>query len=334
MSLPETAVVLSAGRGTRARPLSFVRAKAAFPIAGEPLGRRIVAWLARHGVHDIVINLHHRPETITRQIGDGADLGVRVRYSWERTILGSAGGPRWALPLVGPDRFLLVNGDTLTDLRIPEIVDVHSRSGALVTMALIRNPDPARYGGVTLQDGWVTGFTVPGTQAASYHFIGVQVAESTAFAEVAADRASATVGALYPALINRDSRSIRGYVCAARFLDVGTAADYLETALSLAGEERRSGDLVGARCTIDGAAKLVRTIVWDDVTIEGGCSLFECVVTDRVRIPAGLRFERCALVSAADVPGDYAAQRIGDLVVTPIGRPSSPALPAGKGMEA
>src|SRR5919112_4472229 len=94
------ALVLTAGIATRLRPLSFVRAKAALPIAGEPLVRRILRFLQAAGVADVVMNLHHLPHTLTQRVGDGSDIGIRVRYSWESPVLGSAGGPRRALPLL------------------------------------------------------------------------------------------------------------------------------------------------------------------------------------------------------------------------------------------
>jgi len=95
------ALVLTAGLATRLRPLSFVRAKAALPVAGVPLIRRILSTLADAGTTDVVLNLHHLPHTLTALVGDGADLGLRVRYSWESPVLGSAGGPRRAVPLLG-----------------------------------------------------------------------------------------------------------------------------------------------------------------------------------------------------------------------------------------
>ena len=85
-------------------------------MAGEALIRRQIRWLAAAGITRVVVNLHHRPATITALVGHGDDLGVAVSYSWESTILGSAGGPRRALDLLDRDRFLIVNGDTLTDL--------------------------------------------------------------------------------------------------------------------------------------------------------------------------------------------------------------------------
>src|SRR5688500_7450309 len=184
------ALVLTAGLGTRLQPLTLARAKAAAPVDGEPLARRTIAWLVSHGVRDLVLNLHHKPESITAAVGDGADLGARVRYSWESPILGSAGGPRHALPLLldgrspsrrsgaaaeadppsarggfgdadGAERtFVLVNGDTLTNVDLRAMLAQHRESGALVTMALIPNPRPDKYGGVLLDAGHaVTGFT-------------------------------------------------------------------------------------------------------------------------------------------------------------------------------
>src|SRR4029453_6220116 len=94
------ALVLAAGLGTRLQPLTLARAKAAAPVDGEPLVRRTIRWLTRPGLTDLVVNLHHKPETITAVVGDGSDLGARVRYSWESPVLGSAGGPRHALPLL------------------------------------------------------------------------------------------------------------------------------------------------------------------------------------------------------------------------------------------
>ena len=94
------ALVLTAGLATRLRPLSFVRAKAALPVAGTPLIHRILRSLSSAGVRDVVLNLHYLPHTLTRLLGDGSGLGMRLRYSWEVPVLGSAGGPKRALPLL------------------------------------------------------------------------------------------------------------------------------------------------------------------------------------------------------------------------------------------
>src|SRR5262249_42926747 len=161
------ALILTAGLGTRLRPLTDVRAKPAIPVAGEPMIRRIVASLVSQGVDDLVLNLHHRPETLTAVVGDASDLGARVRYSWEQPrILGSAGGPRLARPILGAARFWIVNGDTLTDVALTDIARAHESSGARVTLALVPNREFLRYGGVRLEDaGHVAGFVARGPAA-------------------------------------------------------------------------------------------------------------------------------------------------------------------------
>jgi NDP-sugar pyrophosphorylase family protein len=226
-----SALVLTAGLGTRLRPLTLTRAKPAIPVGGEPIIRRILAWLAREQVTDVVLNLHYLPDTITAVVGDGSDLGVRVRYSWEQpVVLGSAGGPRHALPILGASTFFIINGDTLTDLALPPVADAHAATRALITMALVPNRDPEHYGGVRMaEDGQISGFVSRGMHAAgSYHFIGVQVAEAEAFEALQDGEAINSLG-VYDMLISSKPGSVRGYLCNAAFWDVGTPEDYAAT---------------------------------------------------------------------------------------------------------
>ena len=116
------------------RPSSAAEARVTRPSSSSRWRARLaVGWLVAQDVTQLVLNLHHRPETIARVVGDGSHLGARVRYSWEQpAVLGSAGGPRLAAPIVGDDPFLIVNGDTLTDLDVRALADAHHRMGGLV----------------------------------------------------------------------------------------------------------------------------------------------------------------------------------------------------------
>lgn len=321
--LPRTALVLTAGLGTRLKPLTYVRAKAAVPVNGETLARRAVSWLASQGVRDLVLNLHHHPATITASVGDGGDLGARVRYSWEQPLLGSAGGPRHALPLLvdradGADSFLIVNGDTLTDVDIAAMAAAHEASQAAVTMALIPNPRPDKYGGVQVADRqWITGFTRPGAGGNSYHFIGVQIASSRVFAHLDDGVPAETVAGLYPELIARNGRCVGAFISDAAFRDIGTPADYLRTSAELAAIE---GDRMTsrARTRIDASARVVHSAVWDDVTIGADVDLVDCIVCDRVVIPDGARYRGCAIVAAAGRTPQHRERLDGDLLITEI----------------
>jgi NDP-sugar pyrophosphorylase family protein len=338
MSQPR-ALVLTAGLGTRLRPLTYVRAKAAVPVNGETLARRVIRWLVTAGVTDLVLNLHHRPATIAASVGDGSDLGARVRYSWEYPVLGSAGGPRHALPLLvdrtPPDpgsripdpgsrmpptaqTFIIVNGDTLTDVDVLALVAQHRASGAWVTLALIPNPRPDKYGGVLVgDDGRITGFTRAGASVETCHFIGVQVADAHAFARLEDGVHAESVNALYPRLMVEHPGSVRGVVCGASFHDIGTPADYLRTSAELAVAE---GDrMAAARNThVARSARIVRTAVWDDVVIGARAELIECIVADGARIPGGARYERCAIVPAGSRRAAAGERIEGDLLITAI----------------
>jgi NDP-sugar pyrophosphorylase family protein len=309
------ALVLTAGLATRLRPLSFVRAKAALPVGDQVIVERILRWLAGHGVTDAVLNLHHLPHTITAIVGDGM-AGVRVRYSWETPVLGSAGGPRRALPLLGTSPFLIVNGDTLTNVDVGGLVDAHKRSGALVTMAVIPNVEPAKYGGVVVEsDGTVTGFASAMASAArtlrvrdTYHFVGVQVAEADVFAPLRDDVPSESVKEVYPALIAARPGSVRAFVTDAEFFDIGTPSDYLSTCLRF--------EPHGSR-TPDPGSPLQDCVVWDDVRVERNVRLRRCVLTDGVRVPAGSSWENMTVrVAHGEL---LASERLaGELAIGPI----------------
>ena len=283
------ALVLTAGLATRLRPLSLVRAKAALPVAGPPLVQRILRQLAAAGVEDAVLNLHHLPQSITREVGDGSDLGIHVRYSWEDPVLGSAGGPKRAVPLIralrgAPATFLVVNGDTLTNADLQSAIDAHRASGALVTMAVVPNTEPDKYGGAVVnEDGAITRFVRRGSQEPSWHVIGIQVVEADAFASVPEHVPYESVSTLYPALIAARRGSVHAFRCQAEFFDIGTPADYLSTSLHFA--SRESASTIGARTTIHPTARIEQSVLWDDVVVEEGARLRECVVTDGVRVP-------------------------------------------------
>ena len=315
------ALVLAAGLGTRLRPLTDVRAKPAVPVAGRPLVTRILEWLAAQGVAEVVLNLHHRPETITRLVGHGEAADVRVRYSWEPVILGSAGGPRQALPLLG-SRFFVVNGDTLTTLSLRALAETHASAGASVTLAVAPHPFPDRYGGVLVAgDGRVRGFVRAGLGAAA-HFVGVQLVEAAVFADLPAGRPAATIGGIYDRLLADpdDERpgSIRAHGCGDDFLDVGTPADYLAASLAVARREGCEALPVGAGSTIHPSASLERTAVWDHVRIGADCRLDRCIVADGVSLPAGTVLNRRICVPADAAAAPEGGSTAGNAAVYPL----------------
>lgn len=285
------ALVLTAGLATRLQPLSSVRAKAALPVAGTPLVSRILRQLHAAGIRRVVLNLHHRAETITRIVGDGSRLGLDVRYSWETNVLGSAGGPARAIPLLESDRFLIVNGDTLAGVDLQALASQHVDTNAVVTMAVVDGREG--YNGVIAQsNGVVRGF---GRQAGAFHFIGIQAVNAAAFAGVNPGEKSETVHGIYPAMIANRPEALRVFRSGAEFFDIGSPRDYFETVTTIAGREGQPIDR-GAGCVVAADARLSNTILWDRVVIGAGAELTNCIVADDVIVPPGARYSHSSLV--------------------------------------
>lgn len=320
----DAAILLAAGYGTRLAPLSWVRAKAALPVAGEAIIRRQIRWLAAAGVRRVVVNLHHLPATITALVGHGDDLGVEVRYSWEPVVLGSGGGPRRAFDLLDADRAFIVNGDTLTDLDLAALAAAHDAHRPLVTMASTVAAR-AGYNALAVDDaGAFTGVTRVGHAPAPahvahrhVHFIGVQVAERAAFAAASPDVPSETLKTLYPALIAHDRTSVRVWPSAVSFHDIGTPADYLATVRAIADAEQRPLDR-GNDVTIGDAAEVTGTIVWNEVRVGAGAVVHSCILADGVVVPPGHHLSSVAVVPRALAPAGTAGEAAGDLWIAPL----------------
>jgi mannose-1-phosphate guanylyltransferase len=293
MRLP--ALVLTAGRGTRLDPLTRIVAKAAVPLGDRTLIEHVLAWVRAQGVRDVVLNLHHLPATITSIVGHGAHLGLSVRYSWEQPLLGSAGGPRRALPLLDAEAFLIVNGDTLCDFDVAPMVAAHERTGAAVTMAVVPNADPAHYNGVVVDEhGIVTGFAPRGRADGTFHFIGVQVAEARLFRSLADGVPAETVAGLYRDLVVSQPGQVRAWQPTTSFLDVGTPRDYLNACRAA-----------------EPAAGATRSVVWPGATVDGA-DIEDCIVIGDVRLPAGFQARSSVLAPAAVVrDGDRVTVREG-----------------------
>jgi NDP-sugar pyrophosphorylase family protein len=229
------AIVLTAGLGTRLDPLTRLVAKPAVPLGRLSLIERVLAWVRQQDVTDVVLNLHHRPASLTAIVGDGTHLGLRVRYSWEQPVLGSAGGPRRALALLDGDPVLIVNGDTLSDFDLAPMLEAHRASGADVTLAVVPNPSPDHYNGMVLDSrGRVTAFVPRGRAHGSWHFVGVQIAHRRIFDGLVDGAPAETISGFYRDIVAAEPGRICGWPARTTFIDVGTPRDYLRAALTFA----------------------------------------------------------------------------------------------------
>jgi MurNAc alpha-1-phosphate uridylyltransferase len=146
------AMILAAGRGNRMRPLTDRVPKPLLEAGGRPLIQYHIERLAAAGIRDIVINHAHLGGQIEATLGDGSRFGVRIRYSPEHTALETGGGIFNALPLLGPEPFLVINGDIWSDL---EPAGLRLRETDLAHLVLVDNPPHHPSGDFALADGRV-----------------------------------------------------------------------------------------------------------------------------------------------------------------------------------
>jgi mannose-1-phosphate guanylyltransferase len=153
------AMLLAAGLGTRLRPLTYELPKPMVPILGRPVMEHIIRLLARHGFDDVIANLHYFPDLIRTRFGDGSRYGVRLVYSHEPELMGTAGGVRNVRDHFGDETFLIISGDALTDIDLTALWEAHRRKGGIATLALKRVEDPREFGVVIVgEDGRIQGF--------------------------------------------------------------------------------------------------------------------------------------------------------------------------------
>lgn len=211
------AMILAAGLGTRMRPLTDHCPKPLLDVAGKPLIVRHIERLAAAGFKDLVINIAHLGHLIEEALGDGAAWGVNIRYSRESQPLETAGGIVHALPLLGAEPFLVINGDIWTDFPLSSLPH-RFNAGVLAHLVLVANPDHHLQGDFILHAGRV----VPRNDAQGLTFSGLSVLSPQLFSgwQSRMGEAFPLRDVLLPAMQNG---AVSGEHYSGYWLDVGTA---------------------------------------------------------------------------------------------------------------
>src|SRR6267378_4769653 len=328
------AMILAAGLGERMWPLTEERAKPSLPLFNRPIIAFTLDHLARHGVKEVVINLHYQPESIRWIVGDGRKYGLKAHYSDEPIILGTAGVLKKVEPLLrDSDGFFMVNSDSLSDCDLSAVLKKHREAGALATMVLVPHDPKAGYSSVEMDDrdhivriaGNPPGD--PDPRAGRYFFSGIHVLGPEIFDAIPAGNKDINKD-VYPRLIS-SGRVIRGFVHTGFWKELGSPGLYLEGALSvLRGAKDPSlksllapggiyldrvpapkevtfeppvfigrGASIGAKSALLGGV-----VIGKQVKIGKGCSLRSTLVWDGARIGDGSRLSECIVTSGVFVP--------------------------------
>jgi mannose-1-phosphate guanylyltransferase len=282
------AVVLVGGEGTRLRPLTQERPKPALRLVDRPFIRFMVDWLARHGVSEVVMACGFRAELLREALGDSIPGGPAIRYVEEPEALGTAGPVRLAEAEVGlDDRFLVLNGDVLTDLDLTALMAAHERTGATGTLALHPVADPSSYGlVVTNQDGSVAEFLEkpdPAEIATDLISAGAYVLESSVLDLIPEGRAVSIEREVFPRLVGEGlyGQRLEGY-----WMDIGTPERYLQA----------SWDILERRVETDVSVEPGS----DAVLVEEGCEIAsDATIGPRAVIGHDSRVGEAAAVSGS-----------------------------------
>src|SRR3954469_11452182 len=145
------ALILAGGQGTRLQPLTSSVPKPVVALVDRPFIAFMLDWLRGHGVDDVVMSLGNLAEGVRAVLGDGEQLGLSLRYTEEPRPLGTGGALKFAEEMLD-ERFLMLNGDVLTDIDVTAQIRAHEARGARATLALYPVEDPSAYGLVRLND--------------------------------------------------------------------------------------------------------------------------------------------------------------------------------------
>ncbi len=302
-------MILAAGYGTRLWPLTLDRAKPALPFMGQPLVGYVAAYLARFGCREVIVNLHHRPESVRAALGDGSAFGVRLTYIDEPKILGTSGALDNARGLLDGDTFIVVNGKIATDIDLGLVLETHRKTGALATLVLQRNPARERYSTVEVEHGLVKSFggypsVTSGADGASeppLMFTGIQILEPRIFDYIPRGVFSHSVTDVYIPAIARGER-IAAHLAEGRWYELSTIRRYLDISLTLMRDEGRDVQL-GDGARIETGADVRDAILWENVRIEAGARVRRAILGAGVQVRGGEVIEEAAVVRASLVEG-------------------------------
>ena len=326
------AVILVGGEGTRLRPLTSTVPKPVVSLVDRPMMVYMLEWLRGHGIEDVIMSCGFKATKVREVLGDGSQLGISLRFLEEPDPRGTAGALKFAEDLID-GRFLMLNGDVLTDIDLTAQIAQHERTGATGTLALVPVLDPSSYGLVSIaRDGAVKKFLEkpPADAVLDTNLIsaGAYVLERSVLERIAPGKNVSIEREVWPALVDH---GLYGYVDEdAYWIDVGTPERYLQATFDiLEGNVRtcvsvKLGDgylavdpsaevagraippaVVGARARIAEAAHVGSlAVLGDDVSIGAGSVVERAVVLDGAQVGDG-----CVLRSCIVGPGAHIGDR-------------------------
>ena len=297
------AMILAAGFGTRLAPITESIPKPLLPVIGVPNIIRTIYRLKAAGISEMVVNTHWLPEMLKHRLGDGAAFGVSIAYSDEPVLLGTGGGIRQAMALLGDDTFIVINGDALFAPDYRAAVAYHKAKNALVTLLVREDSVIESFGAVGVNaDGRVERLVYGGKDGRhlkNFMFAGVHIVEPQLASLL--PESGCIVRSTYIPMVNRKEAILamptEGYFC-----DLGTPSRYLSANIELVTGKTRidgiyppeSGVYLGKGVYVDARAVLgPGTVLSDGVRVMGAVHLERVVVLENAIVDMSLSDAIC-----------------------------------------
>lgn len=313
-------MILAAGVGSRLDPLTRTVPKPMVPIVNRPVIEHIIAKLKKHGVTEIMVNLHYLGDVIQAHLGNGAKYGVKIFYAQEDRLWGDAGSVKRAEEFFRDDTFLVVGGDDISDIDITSLVKFHREKRAVSTIALSVVDDPSEYGIVLMdEDNRINRFLEkPKGQGifSNAANTGIYVFEPEVFDIIPLGVSYGFGNNVFPQLL-AENKPLFGFVSPSYWRDVGNLQIYRNTQFdALAGHvaldfpmpSAREQVWIGENTKIDPTATLAYPVaIGSHVTIEAGAQILEnAIIGDNCTVGANAVIKETILWQGATVrPGTH-----------------------------
>jgi NDP-sugar pyrophosphorylase family protein len=328
-------MILAAGLGTRLRPLTHFRAKAAVPFLNRPLIHYAWELLIGAGLQEIMINSHHLPHSIADAVQSMSIEGQKtpILFSHEAEMLGTAGAIGKVRDFFAGDTFVVCSGKIYFEQELDRAIGFHQETESLVTLVLVPYSDKDPYNPVFLDEqNNITAFGPirNGTHPDKPHvFTGVHILDSKIL-DFIPEGPSETVNDLYPRLIQEGHR-VQGFVSTAYWCECSTPERYLMRSLEVL-RKRGLDNLIEGEASplcqavvaprsvhIDGTSSVKDSVLWDDVKVGQNSSLSGVIVTDGVTLGAETHLENAIVTPLLEKTEPLgAARRVGDTLIWPL----------------
>jgi mannose-1-phosphate guanylyltransferase/phosphomannomutase len=323
---------MAGGEGTRLRPMTASQPKPMLPVVNKPIMEHVLRLLRKHGFNETVVTVQFLASLVRNYFGDGEESGMSLQYATEDIPLGTAGSVKNAESALRDSPFLVISGDALTDIDLSDLVRYHKDSGALVTVALARVPDPLEFGIVIAgEDGRIQRFLEKpswGQVFSDTVNTGIYVMEPEVLEHVAPGEVVDWSADVFPRLLEKGA-PVYGWVADGYWEDVGSheayhrvQADVLARKVNadIDGFEVSPGIWVAEGAEVDPDAVLTGpicigdyakieagaqlrefTVVGSNVVVKEGAFLHRAVVHNNVYIGVGATLRGCVIGKNTDL---------------------------------